>query len=504
MEPGIEGGPATPALVQIKSSPRLFGRRGRRGRAGGSLLFLPAWLAVSPLLSLAPGGGALQAQTAPASGASGNAFQGSVAAQAPTPGVRSLSLDEAIRMGLKYNLGLVLANEGVNAVRGQRLQQLQALLPDVEASGRTTAQQTDLQAEGLRIPGFPAVIGPYGYTDIRAYLQWSLLNLSSLKNYLAVKHNFAGAQLSAADARDMVALTVGNAYLLCVADGAMVQAAQSQVDTSKISLDQAVANHQQGAAPLLDELRARVDYQTQQQTLITANNEFEKDKLRLARVIGMPLEQKFTLADREPYAALDHLDPEAAVRQALAGRKDLQALEEQARGAAASVAAAKAERYPTASFAGDYGDIGTTLGHSHGTFDAAGSASVPLFEEAKLRGDAGVAQAQLNQTEAQLNDLRGQIDADVRDSILDIELASRQVQVALSNVKLAGEELSEAQQRYAAGVADNLAVSQAQASVAEANRQYVSSLYEHNIAKLSLARALGVAASDYKDYVGGK
>jgi outer membrane protein TolC len=110
----------------------------------------------------------------------------------------------------------------------------------------------------------------------------------------------------------------------------------------------------------------------------------------------------------------------------------------------------------------------------------------------------------MSQAEAQLNDLRGQIDADVRESILDIDLASRQVQVALSNVKLSGEELSEAQQRYAAGVSDNLAVSEAQASVAEANRQYVSSLYEHNVAKLSLARALGVAASDYKQYVGGK
>lgn len=494
---------AAPATAQIGSRRGLFGPAGKLILPGSIPPLMPAWLMVSFLLAFAPGGRA-QTAAAPASGAGGDAFQGSVTAQPATSRVRPLSLDEAVRMGLKYNLGLVLANEGVNAVRGQRLQQLQALLPAVDAGARTAVQQTDLQAEGLRIPGFPAVIGPYGYTDIRAYLQWSLLNLPSLRSYLAVKHNFAGAQLSAADARDMVVLTVGNAYLLCVADGAMVQAAQSQVDTSKISLDQAVANHQQGAAPLLDELRARVDYQTQQQTLIAASNEFEKDKIRLARVIGLPLEQKFTLSDQEPYAALDHLDPAAAVRQALAARKDLQALEEQAQGAADSVAAAKAERYPTASFAGDYGDIGATLGHSHGTFDAAGSASVPLFEEARLRGDAGVAQAQMSQAEAQLNDLRGQIDADVRESILDIDLASRQVQVALSNVKLSGEELSEAQQRYAAGVSDNLAVSEAQASVAEANRQYVSSLYEHNVAKLSLARALGVAASDYKQYVGGK
>jgi outer membrane protein TolC len=335
-------------------------------------------------------------------------------------------------------------------------------------------------------------------------VQWSLLNLSSLQNYLAAKHNFEGSKLSIEDAKDMVVLTVGNAYLLCISDASRVQSAQAQVNTSKVSLDQAVANHQAGTAPLLDELRARVDYQTQQQTLISAQNQYEKDKIALARAIGQPLEQGYELTDSAPFQALDNLDANAAVGQALAHRRDLQALEQQVESAKASRAAATAERYPTISFSGDYGVIGPTLGHSNGTFDAVGTASVPLFEEAKLRGDARDAQAQLDQKQAQLNDLRGQISADVRDSILDIEAAAKQVAVSRSNVALATEALSEAQQRYAAGVADNLAVSQAQASMAQADDQYVSSLYQHNVAKLSLARALGIAQTNYKDYVGGK
>ncbi|HEV2276040.1 MAG TPA: TolC family protein, partial [Acidobacteriaceae bacterium] len=167
-------------------------------------------------------------------------------------------------------------------------------------------------------------------------------------------------------------------------------------------------------------------------------------------------------------------------------------------------AAATAERYPTLAFSGDYGDIGPTLGHSHGTFDVVGTASAPVFEEAKLRGDAQVAQSELEQKEAQLSDLRGQISADVRNSILDIQAAAKQVQTAESNASLAKEALSEAQLRYSAGVSDNLAVSQAQATVAQADEQYITSLYQHNLAKLSLARALGVAQTDYKKYVGGK
>jgi outer membrane protein TolC len=431
-------------------------------------------------------------------------YQGSIVKQAPVPGVLPLPLDQAIRMGLQYNLGLVLSGVNAGAAGAQRLQQLQALLPTVNASVKEAVQETNLQAEGLKIPGFPAVIGPYGYTDIRGSMQWSLLNLSSLRNYLASKRNFEGSKLSIEDARDLVVLTVGNAYLLCIADASRVQSAQAQVDTSKVSLDQAVANHQAGTAPLLDELRARVDYQTQQQTLITAQNQYEKDKIALARTIGLPLEQDYSLTDQAPFQSLDNLDPNAAVAEGLAHRHDLQALQQQVESARATRSAATAERYPTVSFSGDYGVIGPNLGNSHGTYDATGTATVPLFEEAKLRGDAQDAQAQLEQKQAQLNDLRGQISADVRDSILDIQAAAKQVAVSSSNVELAAEALSEAQQRYAAGVADNLAISQAQASAAQANDQYVSSLYQHNVAKLSLARALGIAQTNYKDYVGGK
>jgi outer membrane protein TolC len=455
-----------------------------------------------------PGGGSVSVPAGPIlipqPAVDSTTYQGSVSDGKVTPGVLPLKLNDAIQRGLKFNLGLILTTQNTLSARGSRLEQLQSLLPTASGSIKEAVQETDLQAEGLRIPGFPAIIGPYGYTDIRGSLSWSLVNLSSLQNYMAQRHNFKAATLSAEDARDLVVLTVGNAYLTVIADAALVQSAQAQVDTSKVSLDQAVGNHQAGTAPLLDELRARVDYQTQEQTLIADRNSYEKDKIALARVIGLPLEQKFELADQEPYAALDNLDPDKAVQQALATRTDLKALEEQVAAADSARKAATAERLPTISFTGDYGDIGINPNHSHGTGDAVGSLDVPIFEEAKLRGDAKQAQSSLEQARARLSDIRGQIGADVRDSILDIQAAEKLVEVAKSNVDLATEALSESQQRYKAGVSDNLAVSQAQQSVAQANQQYVASLYRHNVAKLSLARALGVAQSNYKDYVGGK
>jgi outer membrane protein TolC len=436
-------------------------------------------------------------------GPTASSFQGSVTAGHATGQTLDLSLDDAMQRGLKNNLGTILSGTQTDAARAQRLTELQALLPDVEFNAHEAVSQVDLAAEGLRIPGFPTIIGPFGYTDLRGYLTWSLLDIKSLRTYMAAKHQFAAAQLSAQDARDLVVLTVGNAYMRVLADQGLVDSFVAQVATSKISLDQANANHDAGTSPRLDVLRAQVDHQSLQQQLIVAQNAFEKDKLALARVIGLPLEQNFNLSDKAPYAVFDNLDVDAMIKQARANRKDLASMLEQTKAAEDQRKGATADRYPTVVFNGDYGVIGVNLGTSHGTGNASGTLSVPIFKEYGLRGEAEVAQSQLDTQNAQLSDLNAQVDADVRDALLDIEAAQKQVEVSRSSVDLATEALSEAQQRYVNGVDDNLAVSQAQRSVAQANDEYVSSLYRNNVAKLSLARALG-AGQDYRKYLGGK
>lgn len=450
----------------------------------------------------------LTAQTPPgpaptAAPLSASSLQGSVPTGQASDQTINLTLDDAIQRGLHNNLGVILSGTQTAAARAQRLNQLQSLLPDVGAYAREAAMQVDLAAQGLRIPGFPTVVGPFGFTDLRATLSWSLVDVKSLRTYLAAKHSFNAAQLSAQDVRDLVVLTVGNAYLLVVSDETQIQSVQAQVNTSKISLDQAVRSHEAGTAPRLDELRARVDYQSLQQQLIVAQNALEKDRLALARVIGLPLAQKYEVVDKVPYAAFDQIDVNTAIQQAHANRKDLKAMLEQTKAAEELRKAATADRFPTLTANVDYGDIGVNVRHSHGTVDASGTVSVPVFKEFALRGEAEQAQAQLDTQRAQLSDMKAQVDADVRDALLDIASAQKQVEVARSSVELANQVLSEAQQRYAAGVSDNLAVSQAEQSVAQANQQYVGSLYRHNIAKLSLARALG-AAENYKQYLGGK
>ncbi len=437
-------------------------------------------------------------------GVSADSFHGSLVEGKATDTVLDLSLDEAIRRGLRNNLGLILQSSAKQNANGQRLEQLQSLLPTVTGSASIEVQQVNLAAYGLKFPGLNPIVGPFQVVDFRAYLNQTLVNVSSLENYIAARHNFAGAKLSAEDARDMVVLTVGNAYLLCIADAARVDAVQSEMTTSKVSLDQATAAHDAGTSPKLDVLRAQVDYQNEQQSLISSTNELAKDKLALARTIGLPLDQKFNLTDTAPYATLDNLDPEAAFQQALKNRKDLAAANEQLQAARAQKTSAWAQQLPAATASGDFGDLGTTPAHSHGTYSATGQVSAPILQIAKTHGDELSADAQYQQAQARLSDQIQQVNADIRDSILDIQAAAKLVEATKSNVDLAKEELDEAQQRFHAGVSDNLPVSQAQTETEQANDQYIRALYQHNVAKLALARALGVAQTNFKDYLGGK
>ena len=438
------------------------------------------------------------------SSAADPSYQGSIVRDKATNGVVSLSLDDAMQRGLKNNLGLVLQTSNERSANGARLQELQSLLPTVTGSAAIEVQQVNLAAYGLKFPGLNPIVGPFQTEDFRAYLTQNLVDVQSLENYISAKHNFEAAKLTAQDARDLVVLTVGNAYLLCIADGARIAAVKAEMDSSKLSFDQAKDAHEAGTSPRLDVLRAQVDYQNQQQQLIAATNGLAKDKLALARAIGLPLDQQFELSDTVPFQALDTPDPQAAFAQALKQRKDLAAAAEQVKAADAAKKAAVDEQLPVASFSGDFGDLGETVGHSHGTYSATGQVSAPLLQIAKTRGDEDVAGAKYDQAQAKLSDQVQQVNADVRDAILDIESSAKLVEATKSNVDLAKEALDEAQQRFKAGVSDTLPVSQALAADEQANDQYISALYQHNVAKLSLARALGVASTNYKDYVGGK
>jgi outer membrane protein TolC len=461
-------------------------------------------VAIRTQQQLAAPGPALNPTTSTSQNGIDPSFHGSLVRGKATADVLPLSIDDAIQRGLQNNLGLILQSSSERQAGGQRLQSLQALLPTVTGSASITVQQIDLAAYGLKFPGINPIIGPFQVEDFRAYLTQNLVNLNAFETYMASRHNFEAAKLTAQDARDLVVLTVGNAYLLCIADAARIKAVDAELASSKLSFDQATDAHEAGTSPRLDVLRSQVDYQSEQQTLISTTNQLAKDKLALARAIGLPLDQKFELTDPTPFQALDTPDPDDAFQQAIKQRRDLAAAAEQTKAAEATRKAAVYDQLPTLAVSGNFGDQGETVGHSHGTYTAEGQLSAPILQIAKTRGEEETAGAELDQAKAKLSDQVQQVNADVRDAILDIQTAAKLVDATQSNVDLAREALSEAQQRFKAGVDSSLSVSQALATDRQAEDQYISALYQHNVAKLSLARALGVASTNYKEYLGGK
>ncbi len=485
-----------PLMAQTQATSQGSNGNGQGSSAGGGSAGGPATVqAAQQTLQTISGAGQSNSGSG---GADSNDYKGSLISGTATSGVLDLTFDDAVQRGLRTNLGLILQSSQVQNTGGVRLQQLQNLLPTVTGSATYTVQQVNLAAYGLSFPGIKPIVGPFQVFDFRAYLSWSLLNVQSIQTYLAAKHNFQGAKLTAEDARNMVVLTVGNAYLLCIADASRIEAEEAEKANARVSLDQATAAHDAGTSPRLDVLRAQVDYQNADQQLIQARNTLEKDKLALARAIGLPLEQKFRVSDVAPYTAAVATTPEQSFSNAVKNRKDLAGLAERVQAAESQKKAAVAQQYPKINFTGDFGTLGQRLNSNHGTYTATGEVSAPILQIAKTRGDKEVADAALQQQRARYSDQVQQVNADVRSALLDIETAAKLVEATRSNVDLAHEALSEAQQRFRAGVADNLAVSDAQAQTQQANDQYISALYQHNVAKLSLARAVGYAGTNYK------
>jgi outer membrane protein TolC len=424
-------------------------------------------------------------------------FQGSVATGVVSPTPLALTLHDAIDRGLKANLGLLVAASTSDLSRGQRLQALSALLPEAHAEVSETDEQLNLKTLGFNvsIPGvnIPSIAGPFHYTDVRAYASWNAFDYSARKNYHSAEENGRAAQLSVMDARDLVVQATASAYLQIIADASRVQAIRSQVETAQALYDRTVDQQNAGTAAGIDVLRSQVELKQQQQRLRGQTNQFDKDKLALSRVIGLPPGQEFNLADTAPYSPLTSLTQDQALSTALAQRPDYKSYQARVRAAEDSVRAARGERYPTAAITANYGDVGYTLANSHGTFGVTASASVNVFDGGRIGADVIQAQASLKQRQDELADLAGQIDYQVRASFLDIQTAADQVAVAQDNLVLANQTLTQARDRFAAGVTDNIEVVQAQESVASASDNLISSLYAHNVAKIGLARALGGA-----------
>ena len=431
-------------------------------------------------------------------------FAGSIPQGKATAETIELTIEDALRRGLQYNLGLYLADRVTQQSRAAHLRALSDMLPVVNGSFAEEEQKLNLKAVwlyGRSFREFRLRVGPFGITDLRATGAWNAIDLHTIDNVRAASQNVKAAQFTYRDARDTVVLAVGANYLLTIANESRLEATEAELKTAQALYQLAADQETAGISPNIDTLRARVQLQAQQEAVIEAQNDLEKQRIALARVIGLPVRQKFRLVNRVPYHPLPEMELQSAYERALQTRPDYQAALAALRAAQLSREAAWKQRLPSIGFAGEYGVLGTTPDSMSPNWAAAATLKIPIFEGGKVEADVQQTDAVLKQRQAQVDDMRGRIEQDVEDAILDLKAAAQQVEVAKMGLDLAQQALGQSQDRFAAGVTNNVEVIQAQQQLASANDRFISSLYAHNIAKVLLARAIGNAEQAVQQYL---
>jgi outer membrane protein TolC len=466
--------------------------------------------AQSDLTAASQGAAAYGAATLAVQDASGaqqqNPYLGGVPTGKASSGPLSLSLEDAVARGLRQNLGGLLSSDALSGAQGERWRALSALLPNLTTDTSFGAKQNNVRATiGIHnVPGHPPVLGPFGVFDTRAYLDQSVFNWESIERVRSSAAQVKSAQYSYKNARELIVVVVVSNYLLVIADQSQVESALAQRDTAKALFDQTTDQKEAGLAAAVDVLRSDVELQAREQRLILARNSLTKQKRVLARAIGLPAGQTFDITTTVAYQQLSTSTLDEALEQAYTSRPDYKSAAEQVHSAELQKKAASAERYPSLGAVVDYGSTGANFASNHGTVNASAELRLPIFQGGRVHGDNLVADSVLARAKQRLEDLRAAIDQQVRDAFLDLQDTAQEVSVESNAVKLATQTLAQSRDRFASGVTDNIEVVQAQESLADANDAYIASLYRYNIAKISMARAIGGAESKYALYLKGQ
>jgi outer membrane protein TolC len=434
-----------------------------------------------------------------------NPYLGSTPHGEATKETLRLSLDDVIARGLEFNLGLIDSEQASSTARADREHALAALLPQISARAEQTYQQFSLKSINLKFPPqtgihLPPTSGQYGYSEARFVAQSPVLNMTLLDRYRLEKAVEMSSALSVKDARDVVVFVVGVAYFQVVASQARLETAQAAVASMR-ELDTQVADqYRSEVSPEIDALRAHVELRTEEQLVTDATNDLEKDKLSLDRITGIPLEQAWAPAGDYDYTQA--ADNEASEPHRSTCRFDVASARASLKAAELQVRAARAERLPEISFNASYGGGGVNPANYNQVDEVNGSISIPLFTSGRIRSDVHAAQSDLIQRRAELADIEGRADYDVRTAQLDVQASESGVKVAAENRTLAERALAQSQDRYKSGVTNYLEVLEAQEARVAANENYIASLFSFNVAKISLARALGSAESRLPEFFG--
>jgi outer membrane protein TolC len=461
------------------------------------------------LLAAAPYAAAQQATAvlseAPAPQSAPQSAQAVSAPMQSSSAPQQLSLEDAIALGLRNNLGVLVAGEQIQQDEGARVRARAALLPQVSAHALANEQDINLHALGFNfnIPNvtIPSLIGPFSNFDFRAYASQAIIDRQDTHTLRASEDTKDAAKLDYQDTRDQVVRETAALYLMAQQAEAQTEAASSLVDTSTANEKLARDQHAQGLATAVDMLRAQVQLSHDRQSVLVARNNYETSLMALARYLGLAPGTPLELTDELEFHALPRPEIESALAQALQARSDYRALAVQRAAIEERQKASHARYYPTLIANGNFGAIGDKLDSMPPTFLAQATLSITLFDRDRT-GEREQLDSQLRQINDQIGDMARGIEQDLRTALLNLQSAEDQVAVAEQSLDLAQKELSLAEDRFRNGLSDNIEVITAQNSVAQAQDDRIVALAQHADARMALARAMGGTEADFKNYLG--
>jgi outer membrane protein TolC len=420
-----------------------------------------------------------------------------------------LTVVAAISRALEHNLGVLTAEQNLGKAQGVRWKTLADLLPNVNGRVGETRQTLNLAAFGFGggagspFGDIPTIVGPFNVFDARIFLSQSVLDFGALNNARAEAHNVEAARLMSRSARDYVIHVAGNLFVQALAASARADAARTQQDTARALHQQALDLKQNGIIAGIDVLRAEVQLGAQTQRTTNAVNEFEKAKLTLARVIGLPLGQAFDLDPALPELPAADISLDAAVAVGYKTRPDYKAALERVSAAEATRRSIVGDALPSVKVDANYGEIGLSPADARATYAVSGIVSVPIFNGGRTRGRLLEADADIRNRRAEAEDLKASIYYEVRAAFLDMEATATQLALARRIRDLAGQQLTQARDRFAAGVGNNIEVVQAQDAVAVATEQFIAAQYGYDLAKGALVRGTGTSEDLLRQLLGG-
>ena len=411
-----------------------------------------------------------------------------------------LSLKRAVEIALlpEGNTNVQLSGEALKQAKLRALEARAALLPDLEGAFIDRSQTINLAAQGLTsialpVPGFafPRFVGPFSTADARVSVQQSVFDFASIRRFQASKAGASAATQDFDSTQEKVAADVARAYLAAVRADADVDSANANVTLSEAVLTQAENQKKAGTGTGIEVTRAKVQLANDRQHLLVAENARRSAHLELLRAMDTPLETEVRLTDKLGYVPVDAVTLEQAKAQALQARPDLKAQLQREENARLSASAVKMERMPSVAAFGDYGASGASLDNSLPTRTYGISVKVPLFDGGRRDARRTEAASQYRSEQVRTNDLRQQIELDVRLALDALRSAQDQVQVAKDGLDLSDSELTQARRRYDAGVANSLEVTDAQTRLERARDNQTQALYNYNVARIDLAQAMG-------------